>query len=405
MAQPAVKDVIFRWEGMDRQGKRLKGEMPAKNVLLLKAELRRQGIVPLKTRQKSAMFGTRKKRIKSKDIAVFTRQLATMVRAGVPLVQSLEMIGQGHENPAVQELVVGIKNDVEAGSALAEALKKRPLYFDELYTNLVQAGEQAGALEDLLEKIATYKERTESIKGKIKKAMFYPAAVIVAAAIVTSILLIFVIPQFRSLFQSFGADLPAFTLFVIWLSEVVQQWWWAIFGAIGLAGYAFYEAKRRSQKFARFLSRVSLKVPILGDIFVKAAIARFARTLSVLFAAGVPLVEGMQSVAGATGNALYSEAVMRMREQVATGQQLQMTMRVTGLFPNMVVQMVQIGEESGQLETMLAKVADFYEEEVNNAVDALSSLIEPIVIAVLGVIIGGLVIAMYLPIFKLAAVV
>jgi type IV pilus assembly protein PilC len=407
MAQPAaVKETVFRWEGMDRQGHRLKGEMPAKNMLLLKAELRRQGIVPVKTRKKSALFSSaRKKRIRPKDIAVFTRQAATMLRAGVPLVQSLEMIGRGHENPSMQELIVGIKNDVEAGSALAEALQKRPIYFDELYTSLVRAGEQAGALEELLEKIATYKERTESIKGKIKKAMFYPSAVIVAAVIVTSILLIFVIPQFRALFQSFGADLPAFTLFVIWLSEVFQSWWWAIFGSIGLAAYAFFEARRRSERFSRFLGRISLKVPILGDIFIKAAIARFARTLSVLFAAGVPLVEGMQSVAGATGNAVYSEAVMRMREQVSTGQQLQMAMRVTGLFPNMVIQMVQIGEESGSLESMLAKVADFYEEEVNNAVDALSSLIEPMVIMVLGVVIGGLVVAMYMPIFKLAAVI
>ncbi len=405
MANQAAAETVFRWEGMDRQGNRLKGEMPAKNLLLLKAELRRQGIVPVRAKKKSALFGARKKRIKPKDIAIATRQLATMVRAGVPLVQSLEMIGRGHENPSIQELVIGIKNDVEAGSAFAEALEKRPLYFDELYTSLVRAGEQAGALDDLLEKIATYKERTESIKAKIKKAMFYPTAVIIAATIVTSILLIFVIPQFRALFQSFGADLPAFTLFVLWLSEVVQKWWWAIFSVIGLAGYAFYEAKRRSQKFARLLGRLSLKLPILGDIFVKAAIARFARTLSVLFAAGVPLVEAMQSVAGATGNAMYSEAVQRMREQVSTGQQLQMAMRVTGLFPNMVVQMVQIGEESGSLEQMLAKVADFYEEEVNNAVDALSTLIEPIVIGILGVVIGGLVIAMYLPIFKLAAVV
>lgn len=405
MAEAALKETIFQWEGMDRQGNRLRGEMPAKNPMILKAELRRQGVVPLKVRKKSAMFAARKRSIKAKDLTVFTRQLSTMVAAGVPLVQALEMIGRGHENPSMQDLILGIKGDVEAGSSLAEALDKHPKYFDELYCNLVRAGEQAGALETLLNKIATYMEKTESIKGKIKKALYYPSAVIVAAFIVMAILLIFVIPQFQSLFQNFGADLPAFTLFVINLSKMVQEWWWAIFGGIAAVGYGLYEARRRSRKFARLLGQMSLKLPILGDIFIKGAIARFCRTLSVLFAAGVPLVEGMQSVAGATGNAIYQEAVLRMREQVATGQQLQMSMRLTGLFPNMVVQMVQIGEESGQLEDMLAKVADFYEEEVDNAVDALSSLIEPIIIGILGTLIGGLVIAMYLPIFKLAAVV
>ena len=405
MAEAALKETVFHWEGMDRQGNRLRGEMPAKNQMLLKAELRRQGVVPLKVRKKSALFAARKKSIKTKDLAVFTRQLSTMVAAGVPLVQALEMIGRGHENPSMQDLILGIKGDVEAGSSLAEALDKHPKYFDELYCNLVRAGEQAGALETLLNKIATYMEKTESIKGKIKKALFYPAAVVVAAFIVMAILLIFVIPQFQSLFENFGAELPAFTLFVINLSKIVQEWWWAIFGGIAAAGYGFYEFRRRSRKFARLLGQLSLKLPILGDIFIKAAIARFCRTLSVLFAAGVPLVEGMQSVAGATGNAIYQEAVLRMREQVATGQQLQMAMRLTGLFPNMVVQMVQIGEESGQLEDMLAKVADFYEEEVDNAVDALSSLIEPLIIGILGALIGGMVIAMYLPIFKLAAVV
>jgi type IV pilus assembly protein PilC len=405
MAEAALKETIFHWEGMDRQGNRLRGEMPARNQMLLKAELRRQGVVPLKVRKKSSVFTARKKSIRAKDLTVFTRQLSTMVAAGVPLVQALEMIGRGHENPSMQDLILGIKGDVEAGSSLAEALDKHPKYFDELYCNLVRAGEQAGALETLLNKIATYMEKTESIKGKIKKALYYPSAVIVAAFIVMAILLIFVIPQFQTLFKNFGADLPAFTLFVINLSKIVQEWWWAIFGGIAAVAYGLFEFRRRSRKFARLLGQLSLKLPILGDIFTKGAIARFCRTLSVLFAAGVPLVEGMQSVAGATGNAIYQEAVLRMREQVATGQQLQMAMRLTGLFPNMVVQMVQIGEESGQLEDMLAKVADFYEEEVDNAVDALSSLIEPIIIGILGTLIGGLVIAMYLPIFKLAAVV
>jgi type IV pilus assembly protein PilC len=305
----------------------------------------------------------------------------------------------------MQELVLSIKNDVESGTALAEALAKHPLHFDELYTNLVRAGEQAGALETLLHKIASYKEKTESIKAKIKKAMFYPTAVIVVAFIVTAILLIFVIPQFESLFKGFGADLPAFTKLVIGLSRVFQDWWWAIFGAMGAAAYGFYEARRRSRKFAHFLDRASLKIPIIGVILNKAAIARYARTLSTMFAAGVPLVEAMESVAGATGNIVYSDAVLRMRDQVSTGQQLQLAMQMSNLFPNMVVQMVAIGEESGSLESMLGKVADFYEEEVDNAVDSLSSLLEPLIMAVLGILIGGLVIAMYLPIFKLASVV
>jgi type IV pilus assembly protein PilC len=405
MVEQAIKEVTYLWEGLDRQGKRLKGEMPAKSPTMLKAELRRQGLRPVKVRKKSELFGRRKKKITSKDITVFSRQLATMMTAGVPVVQALELIGRGHEKPSMQELILAVKNDVESGSALAEALGKHPLYFDDLYCNLVRAGEQAGALETLLHKIASYKEKTESIKAKIKKAMFYPTAVIIVAFIVTAILMIFVIPQFESLFKSFGADLPAFTLLVMGISKIFQNWWWAIFGGMGGAAYGFFEARRRSRKFAHFLDRAFLKIPIIGAILTKAAIARYARTLSTLFAAGVPLVEAMESVAGATGNIVYSEAVLHMRDHVATGQQLQLAMQMSGLFPNMVVQMVAIGEESGSLESMLAKIADFYEEEVDNAVDSLSSLMEPIIMAVLGVLIGGLVIAMYLPIFKLGAVV
>jgi type IV pilus assembly protein PilC len=405
MVEQAIKEVTYVWEGVDRQGKRLKGEMPAKNPALLKAELRRQGLRPVRVRKKTVLFGRRKKSITAKDITVFSRQLATMMTAGVPVVQALELIGRGHEKPSMQELVMAVKNDVESGGALADAFAKHPLYFDDLYCNLVHAGEQAGALETLLQKIAAYKEKTESIKAKIKKAMFYPTAVIVVAFVVTAVLMIFVIPQFESLFKSFGADLPAFTKLVIHISNIFRDWWWAIFGTLGGVVYGFFEARRRSRKFAHFLDRAFLKIPVVGMIFTKAAIARFARTLSTLFAAGVPLVEALESVSGATGNIVYADAVLRMREQVATGQQLQLTMQMSGLFPNMVVQMVAIGEESGSLESMLSKVADFYEEEVDNAVDSLSSLMEPIIMAVLGVLIGGLVIAMYLPIFKLAAVV
>jgi type IV pilus assembly protein PilC len=405
MAGQAIQQVIYLWEGLDRQGHRLKGEMPAKSPEAIKKELRRQGLRPVRVRKKSALFARRKKKVVSKDITFFSRQLATMMSAGVPVVQSLELIGRGHEKQSMQELVLSIKNNVESGTALAESLTQHPLYFDDLYCNLVRAGEQAGALEILLHKIATYKEKTESIKAKIKKAMFYPTAVIVVAFIVTTILMIFVIPQFESLFKGFGADLPAFTKLVIGLSQIFQDWWWAFFGGLSSAGYSFYEIRRRSRAFARFLDRALLKIPIVGVILTKAAIARFARTLSTMFAAGVPLVEALESVAGATGSSVYSEAVLRMRDQVATGQQLQLTMQMTNLFPNMVVQMVAIGEESGSLENMLAKVADFFEEEVDNAVDSLSSLLEPLIMAVLGILIGGLVIAMYLPIFKLAAVV
>lgn len=406
MAETAAKLDTFTWEGTDRAGKRIKGEMPGASDVLVKAALRRQGVNPLKVRKKpKPLFGGRKKKITTKDIAVFARQLATMMTAGVPLVQAFEIVGRGHENPSMQELIISVKNDVEAGNALATALAKHPLYFDDLFCNLVHAGEQAGVLETLLNKIATYKEKTEALKSKIKKAMFYPTAVIVVAFIITAILLIFVIPQFQSLFTSFGGDLPAFTQLVINISNIFQQYWWAIFGGIGLSVYVFIYLKKRSTNFNKALDRIVLKIPVMGEIIRKAAIARYCRTLSTMFAAGVPLVEAMESVAGATGNSVYGNSVLVMRDEIATGQQLQASMRQTNLFPNMVVQMVAIGEESGSLDDMLAKVADFFEEEVDNAVDALSSLLEPLIMAILGVLIGGLVVAMYLPIFKMGSVV
>ncbi len=401
----AVKSQVFVWEGTDKRGVRLKGESRGENIGKVKAELRRLGVTPLKVKKKPLEIFSSRRRIRPKDIAFFTRQLATMMNAGVPLVQSFDIIARGLENPTFQELILSIKNDIEGGTSLTESLRKHPLYFDDLYCNLVQAGEQSGALETLLDRIATYKEKTESLKGKIKKALFYPAAVLVVAGLVTSILLLFVIPTFESLFKGFGADLPAFTRGVIDFSQFFREYWWAIFGGIILAAWGFVQAKKRSRKFAHFLDRMSLKIPVVGDILRKSALARYARTLSTTFAAGVPLVEALNSVAGSTGNIIYENAVYRIREDVATGQQLQLAMRMTNLWPNMDIQMVAIGEESGSLDDMLAKVAEFYEEEVDNAVDALSSLLEPLIIVILGVLIGGMVVAMYLPIFKLAAVI
>jgi len=404
-APKAEKAEVFAWEGSDRRGKRIKGESRAANMALVRADLRRQGINPIKVTKKSSLLGRRKKKIRPGDIAVFSRQLATMMSSGVPLVQAFDIVGRGHDNPAMQDLVLSIKADVEGGTALAEALKKHPLYFDDLFCNLVHAGEQAGVLEELLHKIATYKEKTESLKGKIKKALFYPAAVIIVAVLVTSIIMIFVIPQFQELFSSFGSDLPAFTKMVVAMSEWMQEWWWALLiGAIA-TGYFFGYTWKRSRKFRHTVDKLLLKTPIIGVIVNKAAIARFARTLSTMFAAGVPLVEALESVAGATGNVVYGEAVLRMREDVATGQSLQLAMKQQDLFPHMVIQMVSIGEESGSIDGMLAKVADFYEEEVDNAVDALSSLLEPLIMVILGTLIGGLVIAMYLPIFQLGSAV
>jgi type IV pilus assembly protein PilC len=398
------RDVPFQWEGMDKKGNRVKGKSLAPDEAALRADLRRQGIAPSRVKKQSQAFKSGGK-VSPGDIAVFARQLATMLTAGIPLVQAFEIVGNGHEKPAMQRLILDIKADVEGGTSLHESLGKHPLYFDDLFVNLVEAGEQAGALESLLDKIATYKEKTEALKKKVKKALFYPAAVLVVAIIVTVILLIFVIPQFESLFKGFGADLPAFTQFVIDLSKFVQSQGFFIAAVVGGAGYAFVYFKKRSKKMREFMDRAALKFPIIGPILNKAAIARYARTLATMFAAGVPLVEALQSVAGATGNIVYENAVMRMKDEVATGQRLQRAMENTGLFPNMVIQMIAVGEESGSLDEMSSKVASFYEAEVDNAVDAMSSLLEPLIMAILGVLVGGLVIAMYLPIFKLGAVV
>ena len=406
MAKEATVTALYTWEGMNKQGNRTKGELPGTSIALVKADLRRQGITPLKVRKKpKPLFGARKKKITAGDIAVFSRQMATMMSAGVPLVQSFEIVGRGHENPSMQDLIMSIKGGVESGTSLAESLAQHPLYFDDLYCNLVHAGEQAGILESLLDKIATYKEKVEGIKGKIKKALFYPTAIIIVSFIITAILLIFVIPQFESMFKNFGGDLPALTQMVVQLSKIFQEWWWAIFGGFGAIVYGLAQLKQRSKAFNVFIDRTILKLPIIGDIITKATIARFARTLSTMFAAGMPLVEAMETVAHAAGNSVYTNAILGMKDEVATGQQINITMKQTGLFPNMVVQMLAIGEETGAVDSMLAKVADFYEEEVDNMVDGLSSLLEPLIMAVLGVLIGGLVIAMYLPIFKMGQVV
>jgi len=399
-----AKDTPFSWEGKDRKGNKVRGRLLAVSEQDVRADLRRQNIVPTKIRKQTSLFRSGGK-ISPMDIAVFSRQLATMLAAGIPLVQAFEIVGVGHEKPAMQKLILDIKLNIEGGSSLHESLKKHPLYFDDLYVNLVEAGEQAGALESLLDKVATYKEKTEALKKKIKKALFYPAAVLAVAIIVTLILLLFVIPQFEELFKGFGADLPAFTRMIIELSQFVQEqgWWMGMIVAGGILTFAYFH--KRSRAMRQFIDRMMLKIPIVGPILVKAAIARYARTLSTMFSAGVPLVEAMESVAGATGNIVYEEAVLRMRDEVATGQRLQRAMENTGLFPNMVVQMIAVGEESGSLDAMAAKVADFYELEVDTAVDGLSSLLEPLIMAILGVLVGGLVIAMYLPIFKLGAVI
>lgn len=405
MADKALKKSTFIWEGKDSKGHIVKGETNSPNLALVKANLRRQGINPTKVKKKSSpLFGGSKK-VKAADISIFSRQLATMMSSGVPLVQAFDIIGKGHENAGMQELLNAIKTDIESGSNLSESLKKHPLQFDDLFCNLVQAGEHAGILDDILDKVAIYKEKTEAIKGKIKKAMFYPASVMIVAFVITAILLIFVIPMFEELFAGFGADLPAMTKFVIELSQFLQVYWWAVFGGIGLTIYGVMQAKRRSKGFNVFLDKTLLHAPIIGPILRKAAIARYARTLATMFAAGVPLVEAMESVAGAVGNVVYGDAVMRMRDEVSTGTQLNVAMKQTDLFPNMVVQMTAIGEEAGSMDTMLSKVADFYEEEVDNAVDGLSSLLEPLIMAILGVLIGGLVIAMYMPIFQMGKVV
>ncbi len=405
MAAKKNNDLAFAYEGKDKQGRMVKGEVVSPSEAIAKAQLRKQGITPNKLKQKRKKAAGKK--ITAGEIAVFARQLTTMMRAGVPMIQAFEIVGRGHDNPNMQDLILAIKSDVEGGINLADALEKHPLQFDDLFVQLVRAGEQSGALESLLEKVATYKEKNEALKGKIKKAMFYPIAVVVIAMIVSAILLIFVVPQFKSVFASFGAELPTFTLMVIGLSEWMQQWWFLM--ALGISGiiYVFIEANKRSKKFHRLLDRIILKIPIVGPILVQATIARFANTMATMFAAGVPLVEAMDSVAGASGNVIYEEAIMLMKDDIAAGTQLQTSMRTHGsdLFPNMVIQMISIGEESGQLDNMLNKVADFYEEIVDNAIDGLTSLLEPLIMVFLGVVVGGLVVAMYLPIFKLGSVV
>src|SRR6056297_929006 len=400
MAEAALKTTPFNWEGTDRRGNKIKGKTLAASEAAVRAELRRQGVVPSRIRKQQKLFSTGSK-VTTADIAIFSRQLATMLAAGIPLVQAFEIVGNGHENEAMQKLILAIKSDVEGGASLHEALAKHPLYFDDLFVNLVEAGEQAGALETLLDKIATYKEKTEAIK----KTLFYPAAVVAVAVIVTVILLIFVIPAFEDLFKGFGADLPGFTRMVVDLSNFVRDKGWLLLIALIAAVSAFLYFKKRSRAMRHFLDRLSLKLPIIGPILTKSAIARYARTLSTMFSAGVPLVEALESVAGACGNIVYEEGVMRMRDEVATGQRLQQAMENTDLFPNMVIQMIAVGEESGQLDSMSAKVADFYEEDVDAAVDSMSSLLEPLIMAILGVLVGGLVVAMYLPIFKMGAVV
>ncbi|MEM6817326.1 MAG: type II secretion system F family protein [Pseudomonadota bacterium] len=400
----ATKEAPYTWEGVDSRGQRVKGKQTATSEAEVRAALRRQGVVPNKIRKQSQLFAGSQK-ITTADIAIFSRQLATMMASGIPMVQAFDIVGNGHDNQAMQKLILEIKSDVEGGSSLKEALAKHPLYFDDLFVNLVEAGEQAGALETLLDKIATYKEKTEAIKKKIKKALTYPIAVLVVAVVVTIILLIFVIPAFEDLFKGFGADLPAFTRMVVDLSQFVRTQGWILLVGFGGAAFAFVYFKKRSKKMREGLDRLSLKLPIIGPILQKSAIARYARTLSTMFAAGVPLVEALESVAGATGNIVYETAVLGIRDEVATGQRLQQSMENTDLFPNMVIQMIAVGEESGQLDSMSAKVADFYEEDVDNAVDNMSSLIEPLIMAILGVLVGGLVIAMYLPIFKMGSVV
>ena len=397
-----VKDALFLWEGKNREGKVVRGEMRAASEAVVQTSLRRQGVMNAKVKKQRFKFGGK---VTEKDLALFTRQLATMMKSGVPLLQAFDIVGRGHANPAVSKLLLDIKADVETGSSLSQAFRKYPLYFDSLYCNLVAAGEQAGILDTLLERLATYKEKILAIKGKIKAALFYPIAVLVVAFIITCVIMIFVIPAFKEVFKSFGADLPAPTLIVIAISDFFVAYWWAIFGIIFGGFFAFFEAWKRSEKVQMAMDRLLLRLPIFGDIIRKAVIARWTRTLSTMFAAGVPLVESLESVGGAAGNYVYKVATRQIQGEVSTGTSLTTSMQNVNLFPNMVTQMVAIGEESGALDSMLAKVADFFEQEVDDAVEAMSSLMEPIIMVVLGTLIGGMVVSMYLPIFKLGAVV
>jgi type IV pilus assembly protein PilC len=397
-----VKEYTFSWEGKDKTGKTLRGEMRAGSDTVVRANLRRQGVNASKIKKKSTSGG---RSITEKDIAFFTRQMAVMMKSGVPLLQAFDIVAKGHANPNVSRLLFEIKNDVETGSSLTQAFRKHPLYFDQLFCNLIQAGEQAGILDALLDRLATYKEKILAIKGKIKSALFYPIAIIVAAVVIIAVIMIFVIPAFKDLFAGFGADLPLPTQIVITLSEIFVNYWWAIFGSLGGSVYGLIELKKRSRAFQHWMDRTALKVPVFGEIIRKATIARWTRTMSTMFAAGVPLVEALDSVGGASGNIIYADATKRIQNEVSTGTSLTVSMQNSEVFPPMVLQMVAIGEESGALDAMLGKIADFFEQEVDEAVDAMTSLMEPIIMMVLGPIIGGIIIAMYLPIFKMGAAV
>ena len=402
----AAENTVFVWSGTDRNGRKSKGEVLATSAAIAKVQLRKQGVVAKSVKKKPkplVTFGAKK--IKPADIAIFTRQLATMMKAGVPLVQAFDIVAEGTDHEKMRELIMAVRTDVSSGTGLAGALEKHPAHFDELFCSLVASGENSGTLEVMLDRVATYKEKTEALKAKIKKALTYPIAVIVVAIVVTGILLVKVVPQFAETFQSFGSDLPGFTLFVLRISDWVQSWWFILLLGFFAAGYAFSQAKRRSKRFADWIDSVALKLPIIGGVVHDAVIARFSRTLSTTFAAGVPLVEALESTAGAAGNAIYAQAIRRIRDDVTAGTALAMAIRTTGLFPTMLLQMTAIGEESGSLDDMLGKVADHYEAAVDNAVDSLSSLMEPMIMSILGVLVGGLMIAMYLPIFMLGSVI
>ena len=399
--QPKAKEELFFWEGKDKSGKLAKGELRAAGKETASALLRRQGITITKIKK----GGRSGKPVTEKDITLFTRQLATMMKSGVPLIQSFDIVGKGHNNPNVTRLLLDIKTDVETGSSLAQAFRKYPLYFDTLYCNLIDAGEQAGILDTLLDRLATYKEKIQAIKSKIKSALFYPTSIIVVAFIITAVIMIFVIPAFKELFSNFGADLPGPTLAIMAISDFFVDYWWLIFGGIGGGLYAFFYFWKRSQKMQEVMDRLVLRLPVFGPLIRISAIARWARTLSTMFAAGVPLVEAFDSVAGASGNIVYYTATKQIQREVSTGTSLTVAMQNTNVFPSMVLQMSAIGEEAGSLDSMLGKVADFYEAEVDDAVEALSSLMEPIIMVVLGTLIGGMVVAMYLPIFKMGQVV
>jgi type IV pilus assembly protein PilC len=397
-----VKETVYAWEGKDKSGKTVRGELRAGGEAVVNVTLRRQGVMVTRIKKKKYRSG---KKITGKDIALFTRQLATMMKAGVPLLQSFDIVGKGHSNPSMSKLIMDLRSDIETGTSLNNAFRKYPLYFDPLFCNLVGAGEQAGILEDLLTRLAIYKEKTLAMKSKIKSALMYPVAILAIAFIVTAVIMIWVVPAFKQVFSSFGADLPTPTLVVMAISEFFVAWWWAIFGSIGGTLYFFFQAWQRSPKVQRFMDVTLLKAPVFGNVIRKAAIARWTRTLATMFAAGVPLVEALDSVGGAAGNAIYLEATRKIQNEVSTGTSLTAAMQNANVFPSLVTQMVAIGEESGALDAMLGKVADFFEEEVDEAVAGLASLMEPLIMVVLGVLIGGLVIAMYLPIFKLGAVV